>query len=367
MKSRSTGLRTKRSTCIFVITVLFSVTSLIQFHPMLLTYRRVQTPLHPNAPLLYAQSLAENVTTQRNEILTPLSTPHPVQPVSSSITTTDTIDLHDTKKEQIDRYMRRNGDPYGNKADMEAFKRLAEVNGFCESQYPTLVGGVNEGGASLKLLESCPKLKLIGFEIQATEFNVAKSKLMSYASVELHNIGWGEHEQSNLVISGTGEIAGIYETEGTGRAEFRKQTTQATVTSMAKWCDDRGIEKTNYVLIDVEGYEPKVIRGMDLSSEKNQKRFSLFQFELGGTWAAADPRHGNDWSQRAMAQYLVDRGYDLFLIGSVNWMKIHPSFFEEGPHMMDEGYGRFIQGNVLCLHRRFATRPVTETVYATSH
>ena len=57
------------------------------------------------------------------------------------------------------------------------------------------------------------------------------------------------------------------------------------------------------VVIDVEGFEPKVLRGMHLEDEKNQRRFPHIQYELGGTWAKLDPRHGGttEWSQHDAA------------------------------------------------------------------
>jgi hypothetical protein len=138
---------------------------------------------------------------------------------------------------------------------------------------------------------------------------------------------------------------------------------------MAQWCDEHAVEITNYVLVDVEGYEPKVIRGMALENEKNQRRFSAFQYELGGTWAKRDPRHGatTEWSQKIMAQYLTDLGYHLFLIGSNNWLKVSPAFFDEGGHMEDEGFGKFIQGNLLCLHKTFSAKKVKEMVFASAN
>ena len=250
---------------------------------------------------------------------------------------------------------------------MVTFKRLAGVGGFCESKNPTLIGGVNRGQATLELLRECPNLKVVGFEIQPGEFEIAKEKLTLFPSVKLFNFGWGEGEQSGLVISGNRGTAGIYETAGTGRASFKKQEVTASVQSMSNWCDENGVQASNYVLIDVEGYEPKVIRGMKLEEVKNQRRFSVFQYELEGTWARNDPRHGKDWSQKQMAAYIVSFGYDLFLIGSQNWLKIVPEFFEEGNHMANEGYGRFIQGNLLCIHKKFTNKNVKEFVFTSAN
>ena len=71
-------------------------------------------------------------------------------------------------------------------------------------------------------------------------------------------------------------------------------------------------EEVNYVLIDVEGKEPNVIRGMGL--ETNRQMFPLFQYELGGTWS--DSRHDpGQWGQYGVAMYLKALGYALYLMG----------------------------------------------------
>ena len=47
---------------------------------------------------------------------------------------------------------------------------------------------------------------------------------------------------------------------------------------------------------------------MRLHDIANQRRFPVIQFELGGTWAAHDPRHNDQWSQMSTVQYLQLHG-----------------------------------------------------------
>ena len=42
-------------------------------------------------------------------------------------------------------------------------------------------------------------------------------------------------------------------------SEVPLQAETASVVSMATWCDERGVERVSYVVIDVEGFEPKVL------------------------------------------------------------------------------------------------------------
>lgn len=116
------------------------------------------------------------------------------------------------------------------------------------------------------------------------------------------------------------------------------------------FCEEK-IERVDYVLIDVEGKEPNVIRGIKLDSMRHV--FPVFQYELGGTWT--DSRHDeNQWSQYGVAMYLKALGYKLFLIGAKNnlpeLLEVEPEFFRIFCHRPEA----YVDGNMLALHRSFA-------------
>ena len=87
----------------------------------------------------------------------------------------------------------------------------------------------------------------------------------------------------------------------TRRRERRKRraTGRSKVVALSDWADSMQMfDPFLYLVVDVEGFEPKVLRGMKLHLPRNQRRFPLFQFELGCNWAKYDIRHGNDtWTQ----------------------------------------------------------------------
>ena len=139
-----------------------------------------------------------------------------------------------------------------------------------------------------------------------------------------------------------------------GQRGWKLSSKRATIVRLTDWSDKNKIYRVLYLVIDTEGHAPKVIRGMDLRDEMNQLRFNLFQFELGGTWAEQDARHGKDaWTQLVTARHLEKCGYDLFLIGPKKWLYIRAEFFhvDNNPAMLDEGFGPFVQGNLLAMHR----------------
>ena len=128
----------------------------------------------------------------------------------------------------------------------------------------------------------------------------------------------------------------------------------ADTVSMTEWVrDSLQIRRALYVAIDAEGHEAPIIEGMQLDQVDNRRRFSAFQFELGGTWAARDPRKAQpSWSQVETARFLDFCGYDLYLIGRDVYLRIHPDMLRLSA-VLDEGFGPFVQGNILALHRSF--------------
>jgi FkbM family methyltransferase len=223
--------------------------------------------------------------------------------------------LLDTKRTQ--EHVRLNKRNYDNKADFQASQRLfgfVKELGLDQKESVVLVGGTNNGQSSMSILEMCPSVTLIGFEIQKNHFITATSYLEKYAHASVVNAGWDEVQAENKPIGGAGETGGLFDPKGQRGWKLLGET--ATTVVMADWARENSVDQTLYVIVDTEGYEPKVIRGMKLYEKENQKRFPTFQYELGGTWAENDSRHGHDqWDQQATAQHLVDQGYVLFLIG----------------------------------------------------
>jgi hypothetical protein len=194
-----------------------------------------------------------------------------------------------------------------------------------------LIGGIDRAQMTLVVASLISKdITIHGFEILKSSQQASSALVAHYPNVHIHHLAWGE-------ASG--------------------MLPEAATVSMAEWADENHVTLSLYTLIDVEGHEPRVLRGMKLHDLSNQRRFPIVQYELGGTWAERDKRHfsGNEteWTQKQAAEHMRSNGYELFIIGTNNWMRVDPEFFEEGDHSLDEGRGRFVQGNLLCLHLHF--------------
>ena len=67
--------------------------------------------------------------------------------------------------------------------------------------------------------------------------------------------------------------------------------------------------------------------------------------------AGADSRNPSTWKQADAARFLKDKGYEVFLMGCEGvLLKVDAAFFSE-TKILDEGYGPFIQGNALAVHK----------------
>ena len=271
---------------------------------------------------------------------------------------------------------------FGNKADFAAMLRVMSwivTTGMCAPSTNFLVGGVNYGQLSRTALQRCGDLAFHGFEVQGDLIANTSSNLSAIGShVHLHHLGWSDAETMNVTVTGKSGagFSGLYRATGRwahlhplGRAHLHPLGSVSTVT-LSDWADRHHIDTITYLVIDVEGHEPKVIRGMKLEQPRNQRRFPLFQYELGGTWAEKDARHGNDlWTQQATALHLTEHGYWLYLIGEFHWLRIFPETFTQ-VEMGTSGNaknGFFLQGNCLALHpvhaRSFLTHNSTRPYF----
>ena len=279
------------------------------------------------------------------------------------------MEIVDMKKTQ--RHIQVTKTKYGNKADFLAGERLfgfVKELGLDGQESVVLIGGTNDGQSSNTILSRCPSITLIGFEIQKNHFQTATRNLEKYAHASVLNLGWDEKQAENIPIGGRGETGGLFDPKG--QRGWQLEGEMAATVVMADWAQENGIDQTLYVIIDTEGHEPKVIRGMKLHEKENQKRFPLFQYELGGTWAENDSRHGHDrWDQEATAQHLIAQGYLIFLIGQDHWLTLDAAFFSvatDNPAADDERLGRFVQGNVLVMHPEFTDTAVAQKILQSS-
>ena len=240
----------------------------------------------------------------------------------------------------------------------EKFKVLLNELGYCNrcANKTIFIGGLNEGQLASTYLNSCKGLGLVGVEIQQDVFERVKNLLKDYEGVMILNCGIGD-VQDSFLVRGNGEGAFLQQPDGEVKRFANSQLSSKKIDVLPLAM----IEKETsflYVVIDTEGYEPFVLMGMGLQHESNRKRFPMFQFEIGGTWAVADDRHAKgSMSIEEIFAWLLKRGYLLYLMGEYGLYQIDENFYHNAPKG-NEGYGEYISGNVLAVFPEYIDQPI---------
>lgn len=246
----------------------------------------------------------------------------------------------------IDVYKRSVGE-FDNKCDFALWPKLLNSS-ICTRPVRFVVAGMNEGQLADVILRSCPSARVHGFEIQSSVYKRLRQKYRHEPRVHVTNAAVSARSGVLPVVSG-GEGGGVWKT-------FRNQISwngNSTVASVSVADLLMGkVSVVDFVIFDVEGHEVEAVLGLKL--ERYRRRFPVIQYELGGTWA--DSRHTSNWTQADMAEYLQQLGYELYLMGCTSLLQVSPSFFRNA-RVLNEGYGYFIQGNVLAVLNHQSVQP----------
>ena len=295
-----------------------------------------------------------------------------------------------TAAEQADLYARDPG-RFDLDNDYEAAGRLARAlaaASLCSRDNVVLIGGLNEGQLARRLLQDCA-VTAHGVEIQRQLAHFAREQLRQCCpSATVHHLGWSNRNSERVRVAALGGYGGLYSAEKLaasvrpdGRPHMLSRHASAALQQETEWEQEGGggsftdtvalgdwveaelgLGSILYVAIDAEGHEARIIEGMGLEDEPNRQRFAAFQFEVGGTWAERDPRRAvPSWSLEDTAKFLHHCEYELYLIGDNVHMRVFPQFFVEAA-ILDEGFGPFVRGNVLALHRQYVHPAIREHV-----
>lgn len=250
---------------------------------------------------------------------------------------------------------------FGNKADFKGIRRIVDMllnDGLCMPSTVFLVGGVNNGQLASEILKLCPNIAFHGFEVQAEVAQKTAELLKKLnKNANVYHLGMSDQEKDGLSVVGQmgSEGAGLFQVKHSPYLRnYPQQTTKVSTVMLSRWAPLHNITTVTYAVIDTEGHEPKVIRGMELHKEESQKLFPLFQFEVGGTWA--DERHGDDpWNIEDTVKHIEDAGYEVYMIGEEYWMRVYHSFFtDQYFNRFNAGNGKYAEGNILCVHNKFS-------------
>ena len=209
---------------------------------------------------------------------------------------------------------------FDNKADLHALMALVrELNTtLCSPGFTLVVAGMNNGNAARIFLDACPQASLHGFEVQNTLFKRLSRQFLhqpSYPNAKLFRLGLGNETGRTFAVSMPGnarEGAGL---SVEGWRGIGHPISQANTTTLSAHATEHELATVHYALIDVEGFEPLVLQGMALHTERGRRRFPTFQWEaVYDAWV--DSRHPRGApSLEAQLRTLDGYDYESYAIG----------------------------------------------------
>ncbi len=170
--------------------------------------------------------------------------------------------------------------------------------------------GVNKGNYSDVLINNFPNATLYLFEPQTYLYDILSKKYSSLNNVNLFNLALDENK---------GEVTLVKGFEGDGEASIynRKYLNNKKELKETVKCNrlDNIIinQKIDFIKIDVEGNEMKVLNGM----KKIIHNTKIIQIEFGGTWI--DSR----FFYRDLFDFFKDYNFDLHRIAPNKLIKIY--------------------------------------------
>ena len=142
--------------------------------------------------------------------------------------------------------------------------------------------GANRGGYTSLLLSAFPHATVHAFEPAGQTFKLLSELHGTEQRVVLNNVGLG---------SESGKMSIFYDREGSGLTSLYQrdlnhigvelnQSETIVLTTIDEYCENKRIQKLDFMKVDVEGHELEVFKGARRMLE--QSRIHAIQFEFGG-------------------------------------------------------------------------------------
>ena len=169
--------------------------------------------------------------------------------------------------------------------------------------------GANYGAYTEELIENFPNSKVYLFEPQKYLYNFLINKYVGQDKIKIFNIALDELSKETLLnksFDGDGN-ASIYK-----RAQFNNNTSLQEKISCKRFDEIITDKRIDFVKIDVEGNEMKVLKGMG----KVITKIRVIQIEFGGTWI--DSR----FFYKDLFYFLKSKNFSLYRMAPGNLIKI---------------------------------------------
>lgn len=154
--------------------------------------------------------------------------------------------------------------------------------------------GANVGHWAQCCLAIAPKLNMHLFEPAAAPYKTLE--LIEWPpAVRLNNVGLGSQRETLAlnVVRGQSSLNSIY-SRTTAVDSLVREVESVTLTTLDDYCGAHGIERIDFLKIDVEGHEWAVLTGARALLQ--ERRIRLIQFEYGGCYLDARVQLADVWA-----------------------------------------------------------------------
>jgi FkbM family methyltransferase len=175
------------------------------------------------------------------------------------------------------RYENANYDSQTN-GEFTVLRKLAKAQGSIRA---ILDVGANKGDWSIVASEIFPQATIHAFEIVPQTFDRLVENCRHHRNIVCHSSGLSDKEGTTTVFFSPdhSELATCVPDFTEKFHKLEAQKIDATVLTGEKFCADQGIESIDFLKVDVEGYEHKVLKGFEEMLKRG--RIKLIQFEYG--------------------------------------------------------------------------------------
>lgn len=141
--------------------------------------------------------------------------------------------------------------------------------------------GANKGEWSKIAANIFPQAQIYSFEVVPQTYKELIDNCKIYKSIKPYNVGLSDEENETDIYYSTGNsglstcVSGVLEKIHSLQTESIK----VNLLTGDRFCSQQNIETVDYLKIDVEGYEPKVLKGFETLLQ--EERIKIIQFEYG--------------------------------------------------------------------------------------
>ena len=238
---------------------------------------------------------------------------------------------------------------FGNKEDVLFFPIMSHGLMPIKGEIIIIEFGANTGQFSQAVFNTTHE---VPFAVHSLEPVVELLDLLKNQSLNLKKRQNDKHFYYNIAISDRSGWLPIYSTKeasecatlGQGSKLNFVKVADVVVTTLPAFIKKYHIKTPiSFIRIDVEGFEPEVVLGMDL--KMNAHKFPLFSFETGGTWRDDRSVLARNVTMKSFITILDNYGYDSFFIG-------YPYLLPISGTNWDDAFEDFTRAsNVLCVLR----------------